>query len=116
MKPTQVVNPKPTLKAWLIVHGGKLDGQSFRLRPRQGVITVGKDGKLADFVVDDQTVSSQHIRLRYENGHFVLTDLASLNGTWVNQKQVQVHRLQDDDVITIGSTTLVYKCIKPKVV
>lgn len=113
MKQTQHVKAPPEVKAWLIVHGGPQDGRTFRLRPAQNVITIGTDSKLADFVLEDPSISRQHIRLRFERSHFTLTDLASLNGTFVNAKQVQSHLLMDNDIIRIGNTTLVYKYIAP---
>jgi two-component system, NtrC family, response regulator GlrR len=109
MKATRAVSPLPDVKAWLVVHGGPQDGLMFRLR--QNAITVGADSKLSDLVLKDETVSREHIRLRNEGGQFVLTDLASLNGTLVNNQSAQSCLLMDGDVIKIGNTTLIYKYV-----
>jgi FHA domain len=41
-----------------------------------------------DFHLDDQTVSSQHARLTYHNQQWWLEDLASTNGTFLNDEAV----------------------------
>ena len=41
-----------------------------------------------DFSVDDQTVSSQHARLSYHHQQWWLEDLASTNGTYLNDEAV----------------------------
>jgi pSer/pThr/pTyr-binding forkhead associated (FHA) protein len=41
-----------------------------------------------DFPVDDQTVSSQHARLSYHHRQWWLEDLASTNGTYLNDEPV----------------------------
>ena len=57
----------------------------------------------------DATVSAgQHALIRLEDDHFLLADLASRNGTWVNGEQVYRHVLQDRDRITVGETDLVF--------
>jgi pSer/pThr/pTyr-binding forkhead associated (FHA) protein len=41
-----------------------------------------------DFPLDDQTVSSQHARLSYHHQQWWLEDLASTNGTFINDEAV----------------------------
>jgi len=41
-----------------------------------------------DFPLDDQTVSSQHARLSYHHQQWWLEDLASTNGTYLNDEAV----------------------------
>lgn len=112
MKKTEYLAPRPNIKAWLVVQGGPQDGRSFLLQKR--VLTVGKDAQLADIVLTDATVSREHIRLRRDGDHYYLTDLASLNGTLVNNQRVGNCILSDNDVIKLGSATLVYKCVSPE--
>lgn len=62
-----------------------------------------------DFVVQDVAVSGQHCRIRPEDGAFVLHDLNSTNGTFVNDRQVTRHVLAEGDVVRLGDTQLVFK-------
>jgi pSer/pThr/pTyr-binding forkhead associated (FHA) protein len=58
--------------------------------------------------VDNMAVSSHHAKLIRENGDYVLIDLNSLNGTFVNGQRVSKWILKNNDFITIGKHTLVY--------
>jgi pSer/pThr/pTyr-binding forkhead associated (FHA) protein len=62
-----------------------------------------------DIVLEDVAVSSQHCRIRLEQGHFVLHDLKSTNGTLVNDQKVSRHTLSEGDVIRIGETSLQFR-------
>ena len=67
----------------------------------------------APIFVDDKTVSSRHAAIRYERVNerfeFVLYDLASTNGSYVNGLQTHLAVLKDDDRIRVGETELVFK-------
>lgn len=41
-----------------------------------------------DVVVNEKTVSARHCRLTAGEGRFLLEDLSSTNGTWVNGKRI----------------------------
>jgi pSer/pThr/pTyr-binding forkhead associated (FHA) protein len=45
----------------------------------------------AHFVINDQKVSRQHARISYKNGIYVVSDLNSRNGTFVNGKNISDH-------------------------
>lgn len=113
MKRTVDLSSSPPAKAWLVVHGGPEDGRFFALR--QDTITVGKDATLSDFVLRDPSVSREHARLQRQGDQFVLTDLASSNGTSINKQAVNQAMLRDGDVIYIGSTVLVFKHVPAQV-
>lgn len=80
---------------------------------RKATTTIGKDPALSDFVLDDPTISREHVRLKLDGDTVTLTDLASLNGTQVNNQRVQKQLLRDNDVITLGNTTIVFKSVSP---
>lgn len=76
----------------------------------------------ASIFIDDRAISMRHAAIRYEKNEdvfdFVLYDLASTNGTFVNSQRVSKAVLNDDDVIEIGESALVFKRVKelvPKV-
>lgn len=57
----------------------------------------------------DQTVSRKHSEMRLESGHWLIRDLNSANGTYVNGVRIQQPvRLRHGDQIRMGSTLLVY--------
>lgn len=64
-----------------------------------------------DFVVNDEGASRIHAYISYERHRHVLRDAGSLNGTFVNKKQVTQRDLRHGDKILIGSTTLIYKVL-----
>jgi hypothetical protein len=64
-------------------------------------ITFGR-GAENDLVLDSLLASRVHAELRPEADGYVLRDLGSANGTWVNGARVTAHRLQPGDEIVIG--------------
>ncbi len=67
-------------------------------------VLIGR-GKSNDVSLDpflDPTVSSQHAEIRHEQEGFVLYDMGSLNGTYLNGMGVRRATLKDGDEITLG--------------
>jgi pSer/pThr/pTyr-binding forkhead associated (FHA) protein len=62
----------------------------------------------SDIFLDDVTASRRHAEFRRENGQFVVVDIGSLNGTFVNRKPVQSSVLANGDEIQIGKFRLVF--------
>jgi adenylate cyclase len=55
----------------------------------------------------DRIVSKEHCRItRGPHGGYVLRDVGSLNGSYVNGERVTEHKLETGDEITLGNTTL----------
>src|SRR5436309_3057222 len=65
------------------------------------IMSVGRS-RDNDVVVENLSVSRNHARIRRQNGKYVLTDLNSANGTYVNGVRVSKTEIVDDDVISIG--------------
>ena len=57
----------------------------------------------------DRVVSKEHCHIDLGDDGYVLKDLGSLNGTYVNGERVKLHRLEPVDEITIGSTRIVFE-------
>lgn len=77
-------------------------------------LSVGRDSDCAVFAVTDDTVSREHARLRLRDGHFVLEDMGSTNGTRVNGRalrQSEPTRLHSGDRVTFGSAAFDVKTI-----
>jgi pSer/pThr/pTyr-binding forkhead associated (FHA) protein len=59
-----------------------------------------------DIVIDNLAVSFQHAKIESIGGDFLLIDLQSDNGSFVNDQRIKAHWLSDGDAITIGKHTL----------
>jgi hypothetical protein len=59
-----------------------------------------------DVVVGHPSVSRRHARLRFRDGHWVLRDLDSTNGTLINGTRVVRCRLEAGDRLSLGSASL----------
>ncbi len=87
--------------AFLIVEGVKV----FPLK--QSVINIGRrlDNTL---VVDDPRVSRNHAQLRAIKGRYVLFDLNSTGGTFVNGQRASQSVLYPGDVISLAGVALIF--------
>ena len=56
----------------------------------------------------DANSSRRHAEIRYEDEGWWIVDLGSTNGTLVNGKRAKRERLRDGDVVTLGSTDIVF--------
>ncbi len=61
-----------------------------------------------DVVIENLAVSGLHAKIDSMDGGFILTDLQSKNGTFVNEKLVTSHWLQEGETIMIGKHTVVF--------
>lgn len=59
-----------------------------------------------DIVIDNLAVSFHHAKIESIGDEFLLIDLHSENGTFVNEQRIKAHWLTDGDTITIGKHTL----------
>jgi len=89
--------------AWIVVLSGPYQGREFRLKK---ITDIGREEAHNDIRLDDRTISRQHARIRYEEGVFVIYDLASANGVFVNGEQVQRQVLAHGDRIKLGQIML----------
>ena len=86
----------------LVIKDGPLAGREWRVDREE--ITLGR-GEECDIVIADRQISRVHLRVRRESFDFVLEDMGSKNGTFVNGKQVQEGvpvRLEDGDEIHVA--------------
>jgi hypothetical protein len=89
----------------LAITHGPLAGTRFPLS-LASALSLGRS-KANDVVLEDPSISSQHCRIRpTTQGGFMVHDLKSTNGTYVNEKRVTQHALADGDVIRVGETHL----------
>jgi pSer/pThr/pTyr-binding forkhead associated (FHA) protein len=83
-----------------------IDGQRH-VELARPLITVGRQLD-NDIVLDAPSVSRHHAQLRWRYGRFVIYDLGSQQGTWVNGQMVTEHVLQAGDVIWLSTVAMIY--------
>jgi len=72
----------------LYVIPGRNRGARYDLAVHEGAITIGRES--GNFVqLDDNEVSRRHAEIRRIEGRFVVGDLKSSNGTYVNNRKVE---------------------------
>jgi predicted component of type VI protein secretion system len=84
----------------LVMHSGPTPGKIF---PLEGdVITIGREAGNG-IVINDAEVSRKHTQFVFQGGKYIVTDLGSTNGTFVNgQRLTGQHILQPGEVISLG--------------
>ena len=78
----------------------------------EGPLTIGRR-PTNTVVIDNLAISGVHAKIEAADNHFVVTDLNSKNGTFVNGRRVEEQRLQHKDVITVGKHHLVFDGRQP---
>jgi len=99
------VESLPAGSALLVVKRGPNAGSRFLLD--QDVTTAGRHPD-SDIFLDDVTVSRRHAEFRRDAGEFVVVDVGSLNGTYVNREPVDTAVLATGDEVQIGKFRLVF--------
>ncbi len=105
LRPAAVEDVAAQSGALVIRSGGGRVGQSFPLKGER--MTIGRSPE-AEIFLDDVTVSRNHAELVRRSGAWFLDDSGSLNGTYVNRRRAESHRLQDGDELQVGKYKLTY--------
>ena len=82
----------------------KRDSKILREHEVTDSMSIGREQ--GDIVLKNPAVSAKHARLRSEQGAYVLEDLNSTNGTFVNQGRISTQQLHHGDIINIGKFEL----------
>ena len=95
----------PPGSALLVVKRGPNAGSRFLLDAE--VTTAGRHPE-SDIFLDDVTVSRRHAEFVREGGGFVVRDVGSLNGTYLNRERIDAAGLAGGDEVQIGKYRLVF--------
>jgi diguanylate cyclase (GGDEF)-like protein len=89
----------------VVVHGADI-GKRHALSA--GGLVIGRDPQVAGLVLVDPAVSARHcvVEVERETGAFVVSDLGSRNGTFVNGEKITERSLVEGDKIFVGETVL----------
>jgi len=98
LEKTLAVNADPLLRAL----SGPGAGKNFRLSPG-GTTTIGRSRR-NDVVLPEDAASAQHCRIDREGDSYVLHDLGSTNGVFVNGARTERAVLQHGDRMKVGDT------------
>ncbi len=99
-------------KCQLVVADGKDRGKKISLT--QNVTKVGKRDT-NDLVLSDKTVSRLHFEIEYTSDSYLLRDLGSTNGTFLNGSRVKEAYLAPGDLIKAGNTSMEFVAYDEKV-
>ena len=88
------------MKAELVIHGGKRDGESISLALHSRLI-LGRSPSCDQQLIEDE-ISRTHFAVEGKGSFFLLTDLQSTAGTHVNGKKIASKILHPGDKITVG--------------
>lgn len=103
-EPTMMGHGRPA--ATLVVRQGPQAGMSYPLTGNQ--IVIGREEGM-DIALQDPESSRRHSLISWRGGQFVIEDLGSTNGTFVNGIQITSPQvLNPGDSIGIGQTALVF--------
>ncbi|MCA1830905.1 MAG: FhaA domain-containing protein [Actinomycetota bacterium] len=84
-------------------------GKTTRAWPLSKEALVLGRQKDCDVVIADPGISRRHAEVRREGDEWVMIDLGSTNGTEINGKRVNRHRLTPGDRLVLGETTLEFR-------
>ncbi len=99
------LNEIPAGLGALVARRGRNAGSRWVLD--QDVTTAGRHPD-SDIFLDDVTVSRRHVEITRDGSEYVVRDVGSLNGTYVNRNRVEEAPLRDGDEVQIGSFKLVF--------
>ena len=100
----------PEGQALLVVKRGPNAGSRFLLD--QATTSAGRHPD-SDIFLDDVTVSRKHAVFQADGESFVVRDVGSLNGTYVNRERIDSAVLRAGDEVQIGKFRLVFHTPRP---
>jgi pSer/pThr/pTyr-binding forkhead associated (FHA) protein len=85
--------------------GGGRAGEVFEVKGERTQIGRSPD---AEVFLDDVTVSRNHALVVRRRDGLYIDDLGSLNGTYVNRRRIESHKLSNGDELQVGKYKLTY--------
>jgi Ca-activated chloride channel homolog len=95
--------PRPN--AFLVGRAGPANGQRWALKDQ---LQIGR-ASANDIALVDFSVTRCHASIQWEGSGYMILDMGSTNGVYVNQRKVHRHLLKPDDEIRIGVAVLRYE-------
>lgn len=111
---TRILKVLPKLLAYLVVRSGLHEGKIF---PLDADTRIGRQADVNDIVLDDDSISREHARVKFQDNTYFLYDLASGNHTYIRTseeaewQEIQKHALADGMNIKLGETVLAFMLV-----
>jgi pSer/pThr/pTyr-binding forkhead associated (FHA) protein len=116
-----IIKPQPPTEALLVPIADKTQAQQ-RGKPQQHsekethlsqtkIMTVGRQEGVY-LLIDNDSVSRRHAEISYANNNYVLRDLGSSNGTFVNEEPLEagkVYILKPNDRVRFGKVQFIFQ-------
>jgi pSer/pThr/pTyr-binding forkhead associated (FHA) protein len=87
----------------LVVNPRTAGSREFKLGPGPNYAGRGQSNHIK---IDDPSVSTRHAQIVVENGQVIITDLGSMNGTYINGAQVREAILLSGQTFSLGAVEL----------
>lgn len=84
----------------------KLNNEVVKEHPLTQGVVFGREA--GDIILKNPAVSGKHARIAMEKNHFILHDLKSTNGTFVNKGRITSQELHHGDTINIGKFEILF--------
>jgi pSer/pThr/pTyr-binding forkhead associated (FHA) protein len=101
----ELLESLPVGNALLVVQRGPNAGSRFLLD--KDLTTVGRHPD-SDIFLDDVTVSRRHAEFSREGDRFVVRDVGSLNGTYLNRERIETATVGSGDEVQVGKFRLLF--------
>jgi hypothetical protein len=95
------------LLGWLVPIDGPQRGELYTLSQQS---TIGTE-PTCQVVLTDQYMSTKHAEIKVEKGAWIVRDLGSTNGTYVNDQRISQRELVDGDFIRFGQSVTKFKSL-----
>ena len=105
MQPVDLERVRGEGATLVIRAGGGRSGETFDVAGER--MAIGRSPE-AEVFLDDVTVSRNHALLVRRRDGLYIDDLGSLNGTYVNRRRIESHKLEDVDELQVGKYKLTY--------
>jgi diguanylate cyclase (GGDEF)-like protein len=99
----ETITKQQSKNAYILFLKGHLLGKLCTLE--KGKTVLGRSAQ-ADIPLKDSGISREHSEIKVDGEKVSIKDLGSTNGTFVNNKRITRHVLEDGDKIQISSTTV----------
>lgn len=103
---------QPSTQPTLEVVTGEANQKVLSLGKKK--LTIGRSGS-NDLVVADRKTSRDHAVVYFDAGHYIIEDLNSTNGVFINDKLIHKIILKSGDRITLGDTALLFTQKEPEI-
>jgi pSer/pThr/pTyr-binding forkhead associated (FHA) protein len=108
-----LVDPGRKLVGFLVTYSHSANGASYNLYEGRNI--VGRDNEADIRIVEDTKMSSKHFSILYRqvDNKFKFRDEQSSNGTYINGELNDDGVLENNDIISAGTTQFIFMVIPP---